>query len=146
VKTFQTIPLVQPVICEGYDSKASESITHRVEFFLKMDTHVERSMAYVVNTCGSFDLVLGFKWRQLHQPKLDYREGTIAFPDEYCRLNCWLQDSSPLVVCKGREKDCDQLSPRPHADHDSEARTPADVHPSSTAGRNTDSRSLEAEF
>jgi hypothetical protein len=61
VKTFQTIPLVQPVICEGYDGKASESITHRVEFFLKMDTHVERSMAYVVNTCRSFDLVLGFK-------------------------------------------------------------------------------------
>jgi hypothetical protein len=137
VKAFHTIRLSKPVKCEGYDGKASEFITHRVEFFLKMDSHVERTMAYVVNSCGLFDLVLGFRWRQLHQPQLDYRKGTIEFTDEYCRLNCCLDESTPLVICKGGEKDCEQSSSH---DHDLEARTPADTHPSGAAGRNNTSK------
>ena len=72
-----------------------------MEFYLRIDSHLERVSAYVVKSCGDFDLVLGFGWRRTHQPHLDYRRGRISFLDPYCKATCWQSKYEPVVQCKG---------------------------------------------
>lgn len=99
---LQLIPLKTPIVCEGYNGLPEESITHRVEFYMRVDTHLERTGAYVLNTCGQFDLVLGFRWRRDHQPTCDYTKLWITFDHANCKSSCWMDpETVPIAVCEG---------------------------------------------
>lgn len=100
-KALQLIPLATPIHCSGYNGQPAKTITHRVEFYLRMDTHLEHAHAFVVNSCGQFDLILGFKWRAIHNPTISWRNRTITFSDKFCTRHCNQTPQTPKVLCEG---------------------------------------------
>jgi hypothetical protein len=100
-KALRTIPLASPIACEAYDGEPREQIIERVEFYLKIGTHLEHTHAYVIESCGSFDLILGFQWRAIHDPDISWRDKTITFPDKFCQRHCYTTDSVPQILCNG---------------------------------------------
>jgi hypothetical protein len=100
-KALQLIPLATPIHCSGYNGQPAETITHRVEFYLRIDSHLEHANAFVVHSCGKFDLILGFKWRAIHDPNISWRNRTISFSDKFCTRHCNQTSQTPIVLCEG---------------------------------------------
>jgi hypothetical protein len=100
-KAVQLIPLATPIYCSGYNGQPAETITHRVEFYLRLNSHLEHANAFVLNSCGKFDLILGFKWRAIHDPDISWRNRTITFSDKFCARHCNQSPDIPTVLCEG---------------------------------------------
>ncbi len=47
-RQFQSIRLSTPIVCKGYQAKLSETITDRAEIYLMIDSHCERTQAYII--------------------------------------------------------------------------------------------------
>jgi hypothetical protein len=100
-KAVQLIPLATPIRCSGYNGQPAETITHRVEFYLRINSHLEHTNAFVLNSCGKFDLILGFKWRAIHDPHISWRNRTVTFSDKFCARHCNQSSDLPTVLCEG---------------------------------------------
>jgi hypothetical protein len=83
---------------------SSGQITHLGYLPLSIDSHHE-TIPFFVTKLGSYSLVLGIPWLQLHDVTLRFKENSILFDSEYCKCKCNFS-AKPLPI-KG-------IAPPPH--------------------------------
>ncbi|KAH0602480.1 uncharacterized protein H6S33_008819, partial [Morchella sextelata] len=93
---FPFLPLKSPRTLEVIDGRpiSSGQITHLCYLPLSIDSHHETT-PFFVTKLGSYPLVLGIPWLQLHDATLRFKDNSILFDSEYCKRKC---NSSPIPV------------------------------------------------
>ncbi|KAH0606496.1 uncharacterized protein H6S33_003330 [Morchella sextelata] len=88
------LPLKSPRTLEVIDGQPTSSgqITHLCYLPLSIDSHHE-SIPFFVTKLGSYPLVLGIPWLQLHDATLRFKDNSILFDSEYCKRKC----NSPAI-------------------------------------------------
>jgi hypothetical protein len=77
---------------------SSGQITHLCYLPLSIDSHQE-TIPFFVTRFGSYPLVLGITWLQLHDATLRFKDNSILFDSEYCKRKC--NSSAKPVPIKG---------------------------------------------
>jgi hypothetical protein len=90
------LPLKSPRTLEVIDGRpiSSGQITHLCYLPLTIDSHHE-TIPFFVTKLGSYPLVLGIPWLQLHDATLRFKDNSIRFDSEYCKHKC---NSSAIPV------------------------------------------------
>ncbi|KAH0608774.1 uncharacterized protein H6S33_001002 [Morchella sextelata] len=83
------LSLNSPRTLEVIDGRpiSSGQITHLCYLPLSIDSHHE-TIAFFVTKLGSYPLVLGIPWLQLHDATLRFKDNSILFDSEYCKRKC----------------------------------------------------------
>lgn len=95
------IKLTKPRVARSYEGVPTETITHRVEFYLLINDHKEHTEALVTRTYGKHELILGHTWRATHEPTISYQTGLVRFNSTYCRGTCNPMGLVPEIFCRG---------------------------------------------
>ncbi|KAH0602911.1 uncharacterized protein H6S33_008561, partial [Morchella sextelata] len=95
-KNFPFLPLKSPRTLEVVDGRpiSSGQITHLCYLPLSIDSHHE-TIPFFVTKLGSYPLVLGIPWLQLHDVTLRFKDNSILFDSEHCKRKC---NSSEIPV------------------------------------------------
>jgi hypothetical protein len=83
------LPLKSPHTLEVIDGRpiSSGQITHLYYLPLSIDSHNE-TIPFFVTKLGSYPLILGIPWLQLHDATLRFKDNSILFDSEYCKRKC----------------------------------------------------------
>ncbi|KAH0603989.1 uncharacterized protein H6S33_007020 [Morchella sextelata] len=83
------LPLKSPRTIEVIDERpiSSGQITHLCYLPLSIDSHYE-TIPLFVTKLGSYPLILGIPWLQLHDATLRFKDNSILFDSEYCKRKC----------------------------------------------------------
>ncbi|KAH0606065.1 uncharacterized protein H6S33_004522 [Morchella sextelata] len=83
------LPLQSPRTLEVIDGRpiSSGQITQLCYLPLSIDSHHE-TIPFFVTKLGSYPLVLGIPWLQLHDVTLRFKDNSILFDSEYCKRKC----------------------------------------------------------
>ncbi|KAH0602477.1 uncharacterized protein H6S33_008816 [Morchella sextelata] len=94
------LTLKSPRTLEVIDGRliSSGEITHLCYLPLSIDSHHE-TIPFFVTKLGSYPLVLGIPWLQLHDATLRFKDNSILLDSEYC--NCKCNSSATPVPIKG---------------------------------------------
>lgn len=94
------LPLKSPRALEVIDGRpiSSGQITHLCYLPMTIDTHHE-TVPFFVTKLGSYPLVLGIPWLQLHDATLRFKDNSILFNSDYCKDKCHL--SKEIAPVKG---------------------------------------------
>ncbi|KAH0604594.1 uncharacterized protein H6S33_006262 [Morchella sextelata] len=95
ITTFHFSPLNHPalLVIDGRPISYRQ-ITHLCYLPLSIDSHHE-TIPFFVTKLGSYPLVLGIPWLQLHDATLRFKGNSILFDSEYCKRKC---NSSTIPV------------------------------------------------
>lgn len=66
---------------------SSGKVTHACQVQLIINSHQEIS-TFFITKLGSYPLVLGIPWLQLHDPLLRFKDNTILFDSKFCSSKC----------------------------------------------------------
>lgn len=95
---FPFHPLTVPRTLKVIDGRpvSSGNITHLCNIPLPIDSHRE-VVPFFVTKLGSYPLVLGIPWLQLHDPELRFKDNTINFNSDDCKNQC-NSSQRPILV------------------------------------------------
>lgn len=99
---FREIPLDKPIPVINADGSENRSgkVSTYVELVMTVHGHREK-LPFAVTHLGSHRIYLGHDWLEYHDPKIDWREGTLQFGN--CPASCHLtlqdedNDEDPLA-------------------------------------------------
>jgi hypothetical protein len=95
------IPLLRPKTLELADGSTDHSLTHMALLDLAFGDHLEQLTCYVVDNLGAYNLILGIKWHDTHDPDIRWSERTVTFRSSYCLHHCLLHHLPVTVQQKG---------------------------------------------
>ena len=91
------IPLSQPRKLRQGDEKVASSIISQITLIrLDLNGH-EEEVPCLVTPLGTFDVILGMPWMELHDPSASFKRRLLTFESDYCMTHC-LAEHKPVTV------------------------------------------------
>ena len=108
---IKTYDLIRPSVIQLGDGEEKDQLTQAAEVVVRHGTHISTVTCFVFPT-GTFDIILGMDWLDLHKPLLGFGEGqrSMTFNDKHCLLNC-LHPALPETVYERGPPDSDRRPP-----------------------------------
>ena len=107
---LHTMRLQRPFRLRLADDKFAPNVTHVARVNLGFKDHINELWC-LVTSLGSFDIILGMPWLELHDPSPSFKHRSLTFNSEYCQRNCLLHHKSVTVHSNLGLKDA-QKSPQ----------------------------------
>lgn len=90
------------------DNKSAPAIVNKIaQVKFAVGDHIEECW-YIVTNIGSFDLILGMPWLELHNPHILFKERSIIFESDYYISNCLLYYRPVKEFSNGKGKGPDK--------------------------------------
>lgn len=89
----------KPITVRGVDGTEIKSgpVTHDIKTQIQIGQHHEDLRLYGISM-ASAPVILGLPWLQLHNPLIDWREGTVTFSSPKCSKDCLEQPTTVKAV------------------------------------------------
>lgn len=111
-KNIQMFPLDKPIPMTLGDGSFSQKITHAALVDLAIGRHKEQAFCYVAKL-GTYPLILGDAWLQLHNPLIDWNERSVRFSHPRCFEAGCLRAKPHKEYAIGCRPKQDKAKPRP---------------------------------
>lgn len=93
--------LATPKRLELADGIFATLLTHLAILDLVFGGHVEQITAYVVDSLGTYDFILGIKRLDTHDPTVRWTDRTLTFGSAYCLHKCLMYQVPVTIKQKG---------------------------------------------